>query len=54
MENNDAPKTPHSLSLEQAVLSGIMSDGEGWDAVCNVIQEVDFFSQRHRLAQTLG
>lgn len=40
---------PHSLSLEQAVLSGIMVDSSGWDAVCNLIQEVDFFSQRHRI-----
>ena len=54
MENLDAipKKIPHSLNLEQAVLSGIMSDGEGWDAVCNVIQEVDFFSPRHRVIWT--
>lgn len=50
MDIDAIPKNiPHSLSLEQAILSGIMSDGDGWDAVCNLIQEVDFYSPRHRV-----
>jgi replicative DNA helicase len=40
---------PHSLEAEQAVLGGLMLDNKRLDAVLEVISEVDFFREDHRL-----
>lgn len=37
---------PHSLSMEQAVIAGLMA-GDGWDDVSGLIAEDDFYSPRH-------
>jgi len=54
----DAPRTqaahelrapPHSMNMEQAVLAALMSIAESWDQVSEVLNESDFYVQRHRL-----
>lgn len=45
----DLPVTPHSLTLEQAILSGLMSDATVFDDVVEVIRDGDFYSPRHAL-----
>ncbi|WP_297926356.1 replicative DNA helicase [uncultured Agitococcus sp.] len=40
---------PHSLTLEQAVLAGLMMEPEVWDNLESVIGEQDFYSPRHRM-----
>ncbi|HPU59308.1 MAG TPA: DnaB-like helicase N-terminal domain-containing protein, partial [Candidatus Avimonas sp.] len=37
---------PHSLTMEQAVISGLLT-GEGWDDVSGILTEADFYSPRH-------
>ena len=44
--------SPHSLTLEQAVLAGAMAESEGWDAISDILSEVDFFSPRHAIIFT--
>ncbi|RZU46978.1 primary replicative DNA helicase [Fluviicoccus keumensis] len=40
---------PHSLTLEQAILSGLMADPSAWDNVTEIVSEKDFYSPRHSL-----
>ena len=40
---------PHSMNMEQAVLAALMSIAESWDQVSEVLNESDFYAQRHRL-----
>ncbi|HEX5278326.1 MAG TPA: replicative DNA helicase [Fluviicoccus sp.] len=40
---------PHSLTLEQAILSGLMADPSAWDNVTEIVSERDFYSPRHSL-----
>ncbi len=40
---------PHSLSMEQAVLAALMSIAESWEQVSELVNEQDFYAQRHRL-----
>ncbi|HMU88734.1 MAG TPA: replicative DNA helicase, partial [Agitococcus sp.] len=40
---------PHSLTLEQAVLAGLMMEPEVWDNLESVLGEQDFYSPRHRM-----
>ncbi|HNN30115.1 MAG TPA: DnaB-like helicase N-terminal domain-containing protein, partial [Agitococcus sp.] len=40
---------PHSLTLEQAVLAGLMMEPEVWDNLESVVGEQDFYSPRHRM-----
>lgn len=37
---------PHSLTMEQAVISGLLT-GDGWDDVSGILTEHDFYSPRH-------
>lgn len=37
---------PHSLTMEQAVIGGLLT-GEGWDDVSGILTEQDFYSPRH-------
>ena len=37
---------PHSLTMEQAVIGGLLT-GEGWEDVSGLLTEQDFFSPRH-------
>ena len=45
---SEQPRIPHSLSLEQAVISGLMADADGWDIISHVLSDEDFYSPRHR------
>jgi len=40
---------PHSVEAEQAVLGGLMLDGNAWDAVADVVSAADFYRRDHRL-----
>ncbi|MDO8330340.1 MAG: replicative DNA helicase [Fluviicoccus sp.] len=40
---------PHSLTLEQAILSGLMADPGAWDNVTEIVSEKDFYSPRHTM-----
>ena len=40
---------PHSLTLEQAVLSGLMADPAAFDNVTELLGEKDFYSPRHAM-----
>ena len=40
---------PHSLTLEQAILSGLMADSGAWDNVTEIVSEKDFYSPRHTM-----
>ncbi|PTQ89169.1 replicative DNA helicase [Agitococcus lubricus] len=40
---------PHSLTLEQAILAGLMSEPDAWDSLADIISEDDFYSPRHRM-----
>lgn len=40
---------PHSLTLEQAILAGLMAEPEAWDNLADIISENDFYSPRHRM-----
>jgi len=40
---------PHSRDAEQAVLGGLMLDGEGWHEAADVLQAEDFYFPEHRL-----
>ncbi|MBP9216987.1 MAG: replicative DNA helicase, partial [Agitococcus sp.] len=40
---------PHSLTLEQAILSGIMTEPEIWDSLEAIVGEHDFYSPRHKM-----
>lgn len=37
---------PHSLTMEQAVIGGLMT-GEGWGEISGILTEEDFYSPRH-------
>ncbi|MEC7120629.1 MAG: DnaB-like helicase C-terminal domain-containing protein, partial [Pseudomonadota bacterium] len=40
---------PHSMNMEQAVLAALMSIADSWDQVSDLLNESDFYVQRHRL-----
>ena len=40
---------PHSLEAEQAVLGGLMLDGNTWDQIADRLDESDFYRNDHRL-----
>lgn len=40
---------PHSLTLEQAILSGLMAEPEVWDNLAAIISDTDFYSPRHKM-----
>lgn len=40
---------PHSIEAEQAVLGGLMLDKHAWDKVGDVISELDFYRDEHRI-----
>ena len=40
---------PHSQDAEQAVLAGVLLDGEMWDRVAGRVEAVDFYSRAHQL-----
>ena len=40
---------PQSMEAEQAVLGGLMLNGEAWDAVSEKVNEVDFYRKDHQL-----
>ncbi len=40
---------PHSLEAEQAVLGGLLIDGEALDRVADVLSRDDFYAEAHRL-----
>ena len=48
MSGFEEEKIPHSLTLEQSVLTGAMFDGTGWDEISDILAEDDFFSAPHR------
>lgn len=41
--------TPHSLTLEQAILAGLMAEPEVFDDVSSIINGDDFYNPRHRM-----
>src|SRR6185312_15427530 len=43
---------PHSVEAEQAVLGGLMLDGNAWDAVADVLHTEDFYRADHKLIFT--
>lgn len=48
IETNEE-RPPYSLTLEQAIISALISDaGSAYDMISDVIAEVDFYSSRHR------
>jgi len=42
-------KLPYSLEAEQSVIGGLMRDAEHFDAVIEVLADVDFYRREHRL-----
>lgn len=40
---------PHSLSMEQAILSALMTVQESFEIIMDIINESDFFAMRHQL-----
>lgn len=46
MTDMELETLPHSLSMEQAVIAGIMA-GDDWDDVSGLLVEDDFYSPRH-------
>lgn len=40
---------PHSQEAEQSVLGSLLLDEDAWDAVAEVLQDVDFYRHEHRL-----
>ena len=40
---------PQSQDAEQAVLAGVLLDGEMWDRVAGRVEAVDFYSRAHQL-----
>ncbi len=40
---------PHSLTMEQAILSGLMADSDYFDVIAEKIGESDFYSPRHAM-----
>lgn len=40
---------PHNLEIEKALLAALMSIAESWERVSEVVQEKDFYANRHRL-----
>lgn len=44
-----APGPPYSMEAEQAVLGGLLMDGEAWDKVADLIQRDDFYVRAHRV-----
>ena len=40
---------PHSIEAEQAVLGGLLIDGNAWDQVADLVSEQDFYRRDHRL-----
>jgi replicative DNA helicase len=47
IENLKVP--PHSIEGEQAVLGGLLLSPRAWDQVADVVTEVDFYREDHRL-----
>jgi len=43
------PEAPSSIQAEQALLGGLMLDNSTWDRVADVVSELDFFRDDHRL-----
>src|SRR2546427_551989 len=40
---------PHSIEMEQSVLGALLLDSAtAWDAVCDVVQEKDFYNRAHQ------
>lgn len=40
---------PHSLTLEQAILGGLMFDNAAWWRVVGIVSDADFYSPRHQV-----
>ena len=40
---------PHSIEAEQAVIGGLMLDNLSWDKIADIVNEIDFYRQDHRL-----
>ncbi|GAB6139316.1 replicative DNA helicase [Methylosoma difficile] len=40
---------PNSIQAEQSVLGGLMLDNQTWDAVADIVAEVDFYRRSHQL-----
>lgn len=45
---NENKKPPYSITIEQAVITSIMSDSEAWDEISHIVGQDDFYSPRHR------
>jgi len=45
----DPKVPPHSLEAEQSVLGGLMLSATAWDQIADVVSEVDFYREDHRL-----
>jgi len=46
---NDPKVPPHSLEAEQSVLGGLMLSAGAWDQIADVVTDVDFYREDHRL-----
>ncbi len=40
---------PHSNEAEQSVIGGLMLENHSWDRVVEIVSEIDFYRQEHRL-----
>lgn len=40
---------PHSIEAEQSILGSLMLDNSKWDVVGDMVQDIDFYRQNHRL-----
>lgn len=40
---------PHSLEAEQSVLGGLLLENSAWERIADVVTDVDFYRQEHRL-----
>lgn len=45
----DPKVPPHSLEAEQSVLGGLMLSSGAWDQIADVVTEIDFYREDHRL-----
>lgn len=40
---------PHSIEAEQSVLGGLLLENSAWERIADVVTDVDFYRQEHRL-----
>lgn len=48
MGANDIFRKTHNIEAEQSIIGGLLTDGEAWDKVCDIIDARDFYREEHR------